>query len=669
MKKILCSLVLIFAMLISVSSAFAYEYAPYVGNEIIRATSVILTDAEGNEVTSLVPGETVTATVRVNIGDESLTGSEKVSLILTAYSGRFLRAVDFDTKTISSSETFTASVTVPAIEPSLRVFLWDEIDGNINARALFSMGETPAESMDIEQISVGGVMLENFDPDIYEYDVTVNAGYLNWPEVIVYSENTSIKVSAQYDGTFPLSLPDYQLVDAQEKVVGTSKTAVATITAGDKTYKINVTQEVPQITDVRLTYKNVKTKVDEVWPDVKNVAVYMSANIQNPKWTDEFPGPNKESATGMTNDRKNEYYQYVPQRGLSGSSPAHAVNGWLHTVYNLSPELIGGQQIVIQRASTTAGPNLATESDDYLSFALERSARVYAYVGSDASVLPSSDGWCDVVNEIYNTNEKAVRSIYARYMGTSPTSYSSYNISPMRYLDVEVTPGEKVNVVIPKGGAIGYTFIKYKEGSDFVSNASYKYGTTEETAKAVKIFKPLLIDDTLTGSDLYLRYKSKQSESAASSKDVPYDGTGNVLYASSCFSDAVSCVPVEYDERFEGAQCLKLATSLPQLQGLKFDISAPAKVYVLTNLTEEADISALRDCLADWDVIGEREDKLIEFYNTLNGTETSYILSEKTSFEKAIYTDYGETVTVNIDTSSMNFPEDKVFMVIIQPLD
>ena len=44
-------------------------------------------------------------------------------------------------------------------------------------------------------------------------------------------------------------------------------------------------------------------------------------------------------------------------------------------------------------------------------------------------------------------------------------------------------------------------------------------------------------------------------------------------------------------------------------------------------------------------------------------------LTEKTSFEKTYYIDYGETETVNLDFSGMSFPTKKIIMVLVQPLN
>ena len=667
MKKILCSVILIAALMLNATGAFAYEYAPYVGDGIIKATSVLITDAEGNEVTTLTPGMEITASLRASVGSDSLTGSEKLSLILAAYSEGFLEDVSIDAKTITSATDFTASITVPDVKPGIRVFLWDEVEGTINARPLFSMGETPAETSGITQISIGGQLIEGFSADVYEYDVTVNAGYTSWPEVIAFTGNTMTKVTATYEGTFPLSLPDKQVVDAQELVTGTSKTAVATITAGDKTYKINVTQEIPQITDVTVTYKNKSSSVEEVWPEVKNIKVYHSCAIDNIKWTDELPGPNKESATGMSTDRLSEYATYISDTKTSGACPAFA-GGVYHYWYNLSPELIGAQQIIIEKETGSTGPVIATESPDYISFTIERSARIYAYVDSTSSSLTAANGWTAVVNEIYSSSEKAVRGVYATYIGTSATAYTHNLISNMKYKDVEVNPGEKVNVKIPKGKAMGHTFIKYYDDSEIAINGTYQYGTTSAVLRVMPLFKPVLADDTLTGTDLYKKYKSAAGESAALTKDTVADGTGNVLFGSSVFGNSAAEVPTDYDERFDGANYLRLRTTLPELQYMNFTLTAPAKVYVLTNITGN-DFEAVKNVLSDWNIMGEGEENLITFHKGTNGAQSTYVITEQTSFEKEFYMDFGETKTVNLDFSGMSFPANKIFMVLIKPLN
>ena len=627
MKKFISFLVVFFLLITNVSGVFAYDYAPYIGDGIIKSTSVVFTDGNGEVVTSLTPGQTITATVRVKAGSEfdnlmSTVSDKTVTLIVASYSKGFIKEIKIDKKSIGNAAVLSTSITVPDVEPGIRVFMWDDVDSSINARPLSKFGVVSAEGGNIEQISVGGVLIEDFSPDVYEYDVTVNAGYISWPEVIAYTNNIATKVDATYEGTFPLSAPLRQKVDATQTVQGTSKTAVATIKVGDKEYKINVTQEVPQITDIRLTYLNNSTKAEEVWPDVKNISVYMSTSIGEPKWTKELPGPNVETDIDMTNERKSEYYNYLKEYETSGASPMFA-KGVFHYIYNIAPELLGAQQIIIEKDK--AKPTQKEGSVEYLEFTLERSARVYAYVGSNAANLNEKTGWTLYQNLIYPSDQVGVRGAVARYIGSSTDAYSHKLIRPAKYQDIVVEPGEKVTVTIPKGNEIGFTFIKYYENSNIVANASYQYDTkAAASSESYLLYEPLLANSELTGTDLYLKYKPSTGLTTSVTSDVVANGTGNVLFGVSPFSDYPGYVPVSYDDRFEGAQTFRMRYDLKNLKNIKFELTSPAKVYILTNITSETDFEALKGCLDGWKVMGDGNESLVDFYNIVNGSKLTY---------------------------------------------
>ena len=665
MKKYLCFLITALILITNISGVFAFEYAPYIGDGIIKTTSVVFTDVDGNVVTTPVPGQVITATVRVKAGTESLTGTEKTSLVLASYSKGMIKEIKVDTKNVANATVMSQSITVPDVEPGIRVFMWDEVDGLANARPLNKMGIVSEEASEIEQISVGGILIEGFSPDVYEYDVTVNAGYVSWPEIIAYTSNTATKVDATYEGNFPLSAPYRQKVDATAEVQGTSETAVATIKVGDKEYKINITQEIPQITDVRLTYQKSDTKVDEVWPDVKNISVYMSASIGEPAWNDSLPGPNIESDIDISDERKSEYYNFLKDYETSGASPMFA-KGVFHYIYNMEPELAGAQQIIVEKDK--AKP--ASGSDDYFEFTIERSARVYAYVGTNASALNETTGWNLYQNLIYPSDQVAVRGAIARYIGSSDDAYSHKLIRPVKYKDFIVEPGEKAVVKIPKGNEVGYTFVKYFESNNVITNASYQYGTKAVTKSESYLFeKPILANKNLTGTDLYLKYKPSTGLTTSLTSDVVANGTGNVLFATSPFSDYPGYVPVTFDERFDNAKTLRMRYDLGSLKFIKFDLTAPAKVYVLTNITSETDFENVKSCLEGWNVMGEGDDSLVSFYNIVNGNELTYKITEKTSFENTYYMDYGETQTVTLDFSDITFPSKKIIMVLVKPIN
>ena len=436
---------------------------------------------------------------------------------------------------------------------------------------------------------------------------------------------------------------------------------------GDKEYKINVTQEVPQITDVKLTYLNSNTNTEEVWPDVKNISVYMSTSIGEPKWTKELPGPNVESDKDMKNERKSEYYNFLKDYENSGASPMFA-KGVFHYIYDIAPELLGAQQIIIEKDK--AKPTQKEGSVEYLEFTLERSARVYAYVGSNAANLNDETGWTLYQNLIYPSDQTGVRGAVARYIGSSTDAYSHKLIRPAKYQDFVVKPGEKVTVTIPKGNEIGFTFIKYFENSNIVTNASYQYDTKAvTTSESYLLYKPLLANKELTGTDLYLKYKPSTGLYTSVTSDVVANGIGNVLFGVSPFADYAGYIPVSYDDRFDGAQTFRMRYDLKNLKNIKFNLTSSAKVYVVTNVTDNDVLEDIEDCLDGWNVMGDGEEGLIKFYNIVDGKELSFKPTEKTSFEKTYYVDYGETETVNLDFSGMKFPTKKIIMVLVQPIN
>ena len=56
MKKYLCFLITALILITNISGVFAFEYAPYIGDGIIKTTSVVFTDVDGNVVTLVDAG-------------------------------------------------------------------------------------------------------------------------------------------------------------------------------------------------------------------------------------------------------------------------------------------------------------------------------------------------------------------------------------------------------------------------------------------------------------------------------------------------------------------------------------------------------------------------------------------------------------------------------------
>ena len=313
MKKILISLLLSVMLIMQIPCAFAYEYTPYVGDGVISATPVKViyekevSESSFEEVDDIKDATVVTASCNVKTGSE-YDGSElKVSLVVVGYKGRFLRSFNSESVTFTSSDEGVKKLTTQLdIEnkdvDGVKVYLWDSVE---NAKPVFNKGVPGSDDNTIDGIIVGGEVVE-IDPDTKTGAVEVNAGYVEWPDVVVLTNDSSADVKVDLKGAFPLSKPLHTLLDSNVGVMGESETAVATITVGDEVYTVEVIQAIPQITNVQFRkYKaNMSTTSVEYYTDKQLKIQY---DVQNPVWTDAFPGPDVEDSTLRSQD----YYKTI----------------------------------------------------------------------------------------------------------------------------------------------------------------------------------------------------------------------------------------------------------------------------------------------------------------------------------------------------------------------
>lgn len=669
MRRILSAIVLFIAIILEIPYVYAYEYIPYTGDGIIRASSVTLTDSDGERINSLTPGETVTASIRVRPGSGSLTGTEKVSLIIASYSDGFFEDMNTLAKTITSAEVLTASIIVPDVNPGIRVFLWDEATGGINARPLFKMGEFNTDTSEVEQITVGGEPIVDFSADVYEYDVMVNAGYMCWPDIMVYTSDAMTNVKAEYKGNFPLSKPIHQYINSNVPAEGISETATAVITAGNKTYRINIRQEVPQITDVYVKHWASATSAEDEYEYWSESQAKVSYDIQNPVWSADAPGPNVENTNpsdGAQNNYETQLKYYITSADdLEGYSPVFSDRtAWVS--YDICPELLGSQQILLPNSNNYVVKGVP----DYCTFTIDRSARIYVYAGSTTSF---DETWKLAYNKMYSKNSSGTYYTMVRYFSTGKTSNSSNDNLMMYYKDFEVDPGSKCTITMPSGSSPYRTYIQYKD-TDFVTNAVYRDGEGTTEIDTVYFGKPFY---RLGENGDYSRFAS------AGSNKMPALGTGNIMYGSSLFSNKPEAVPVEFfDDSLEGAVALRLkysgtSTNMQGVTNIEFDLSAPAQVYVFTNISSSLEYLK-NNCFTEsdgWHVLGG-EDELAIKYKTNNDGSAFSTLYKNSSFTKSFYTENGDITHVNIDFTGMNasgsgasLNSKAQIVVVIKPLD
>ena len=666
MKKILISLLLSVMLIMQIPCAFAYEYTPYVGDSVISVTPVKViyekevSETSFEEVDDITDATVVTASCNVKTGSE-YDGSElKVSLVVVGYKGKFLRSFNSESVTFTSADEGVKKLTTQLdIEnkdiDGVKVYLWDSVE---NAKPVFNKGVPGSDDNTIDGIIVGGEAVE-IDPDTKTGAVEVNAGYVEWPDVVVLTNDSSADVKVDLKGAFPLSKPLHTILESNVGVMGESETAVATITVGDEVYTVEVTQAVPQITNVKFRkYKaNMATTAEEYYTDKQLKIQY---DVQNPVWTDAFPGPDVEDSTLRSQD----YYKTI--NTLENVSWAYSDTLGIDSQNamffdNIAPELLGSQFFANSWVSTS---NTST-IDDAFKFTIDRSARVYMAYRDGTSLLDSS--WKRVYNNMYPSNNAMYgRMFYEMRINPTATTHT-YQVAYGNMVfakDFYVKPGETLDISLPAGKNVPRIFLKYFD-TEFVTNASYTADGSKKTAATYYLAQPNLRDEELM-TDRYQLYTSN------SSTTVPlFKGTGNILNATSTFfeTDKRQFALVTVPDELVGATTFRTPYTLSGTVKYEFDISQSARVYVFTNAGNETgntDVDTIKASLGDdWNNTDFEGDVAIGYRVDDNNVYVG--ITNESSFYRdyIVQPDDGGKVSITLD----NITGDTIVIVVVDQLE
>ena len=666
MKKILISLLLSVMLIMQIPCAFAYEYTPYVGDGVISVTPVKViyekevSETSFEEVDDITDATVVTASCNVKTGSE-YDGSElKVSLVVVGYKGKFLRSFNSESVTFTSADEGVKKLTTQLdIEnkdiDGVKVYLWDSVE---NAKPVFNKGVPGSDDNTIDGIIVGGEAVE-IDPDTKTGAVEVNAGYVEWPDVVVLTNDSSADVKVDLKGAFPLSKPLHTILESNVGVMGESETAVATITVGDEVYTVEVTQAVPQITNVKFRkYKaNMATTAEEYYTDKQLKIQY---DVQNPVWTDAFPGPDVEDSTLRSQD----YYKTI--NTLENVSWAYSDTLGIDSQNamffdNIAPELLGSQFFANSWVSTS---NTST-IDDAFKFTIDRSARVYMAYRDGSTLLDSS--WKRVYNNMYPSNNAMYgRMFYEMRINPTATTHT-YQVAYGNMVfakDFYVKPGETLDISLPAGKNVPRIFLKYFD-TEFVTNASYTADGSKKTAATYYLAQPNLRDEELM-TDRYQLYTSN------SSTTVPlFKGTGNILNATSTFfeTDKRQFALVTVPDELVGATTFRTPYTLSGTVKYEFDISQSARVYVFTNAGNETgntDVDTIKASLGDdWNNTDFEGDVAIGYRVDDNNVYVG--ITNESSFYRdyIVQPDDGGKVSITLD----NITGDTRVIVVVDQLE
>ncbi len=598
MKKIFV-LVLCMLMVFNISGVYAYEYAPYIGDGAVSATlfdvtyeNVTVTEGveDVKKVESITEATRVSASCMVKPGS-AFESQVKVMMIIAGYKDDCL--VDYSvSKTpvvisslMDSPKKVSASLDTGANKfDDIEVFIWDDFD---NARPLLNYGNVLNAQNGLEAVIIGGE-LAVIDPETKTGNVTVNAGFVEWPDVVVLNEDIASKVKVDVKGAFPLSKPSHSLINSNTEVLGVSEEGIVSITVGDEVYTVTVTQEIPQITDVAFRTYTANMATDEVvyYTDEQLKIQY---DVQNPIWTDALPGPHKEivgkSADG-TVDNISKYAEGVTS--LENISYAYPPTSMKMFFFDISPELLGSQYFAPPFVSGVKN----TDYVDSYTFTIDRSARIY--MNHAAKALDSS--WTPAVSRFQKDSKMEKCMYYEFRQSTSSNSLQFSTGNNVFYKDFYVKPGETCTITLPADSIQPKIFVKYVD-TEYVTNVKYTDSDVVTDTDTVSVYKPEFVDpDATTGK--YKAYNNGNTNSSAA-----IYGTGNVLYSTSTFLDDSSTRRVYglavVPEELVGGRAILTPFNASKLSNVEFDISTSSRVYIFTTISSDSRMEKFVETLGE----------------------------------------------------------------------
>lgn len=429
-------------MILSLSvSVFAYD--AYISAGDVKVKTVSFTDAENNPLTSLAAGEMkVSTSVRADVSGKSAT------LIACAYQGQEMIAMEKFTTTLEEKKSTSMSLmlTVPEGADQVKAFVWDDLNGiyPYSQSAVFASG-----NVNVREILIDGVPLEGFSNDTASYNVNVNAGYLDYPEMTVRTEDASAKAE--------ITTTDF----AVENPVATIK---VTNGANSKTFTVTYTKKAPAVTNAKLNADDFKRVTGT---DLDSAEQVKLAVLNKPVMNGTTPT----SSTAFWYDRSNNVYFSAFPEELEGA-----------TVVQTSSSLKGRFPTATEYQA--AYPN----EGGLLDFEINRSADVYVYVQNATAC-----NWLSNAGFVAGGEATTATVMW----GTTPNTCEYWKKT------VIVQPGktEKISLGYFKNGNMGPSaivkFLDRAPETEMIQNAKFYNSTTDAVIdKTVKITKNVDPSDT-----------------------------------------------------------------------------------------------------------------------------------------------------------------------------
>ena len=675
MKKYLIAFFVCMVMLINTLGICAYEYTPYIGGGVINATlfdvsyekvEIVEEEEAVTSVSTFDEATRITASCMVKPGAKFET-TTKVMMIIAGYNDDCLvdysiseNPVVLNDAADSAKKVFASLDKGSNTFDNVEIFIWDDFD---NATPLLNYGNLTDTGNGLEAVIIGGE-LAVIDPEIKTGSVKVNAGFVEWPDVIVLNDDIASDVKVDVKGAFPLSKPEHCIINSNEKVGGVSEEAVATITVGDEVYKVTVTQEIPQITDVAFrTFVSDMGTAEATY--YTNEQLKIQYDVQNPVWTDALPGPHKEivgKSDDGTTDNIKKYAEGVSS--LKNISYAYPPSSMKMFFFDIAPELLGSQYFA---PPFTSGVSNSDYVDSY-TFTIDRSARIY--MNHSGKALDSS--WRPAIN-IFQKDTKMQNCMYYEFrQSTSSNSLQFSTGNAVYYKDYYVKPGETCTITLPADKIQPKIFVKYAD-TEYVTNVKYTESDVVKITDTVDVCSPVFVDpDAATA-------KYKAYSNGNTNKSNAIYGTGNFMYCTSTFLDdsstrrvyGLGVVPKE----LVGGKAILTPFNAGNLSNVEFDISTSSRVYIFTTISNTSRLETFAEALGDgWTNTSfthddaELNDKDIAVAYRSSDSAINENMKNSRSFCKDYIVQPDDSAHISIPLSSYGLEGQKI-VIIIKPLE
>lgn len=315
----------------------------------VSVESLVWYDTDGNHVTEFAPGKKVILKADIARRFDIDKGAKKASIYAALYDSDKLIAVETDTEEFESygsvcSYELTLDIPSTAVDCKPVLFFWNQ--GNMSPTVL--SGNTPK----LTDIRVGGVLVNDFDPEKLSYDVILPDYISDTPYIVCYSDYIGISAKAEYtDDKIILAVDSYG--KTTEYTINLKRTEKNLKVIYDPNSASDDESEIIELTevytmrspDVRLS-DTTKTITQAMGGDADNFGEYVSLAYYNRDYIyydnvpEELVGLNY-YPTDYTSHRFNSYNSitvtaYADVR-LCFSSRDHIVNEGAHKLTLSSP--------------------------------------------------------------------------------------------------------------------------------------------------------------------------------------------------------------------------------------------------------------------------------------------------------------------------------------------